>query len=92
MHQKRKKNQILSKTFNGGLEDSEVSYLSNALLVEELGTMLPNVLIRIRLTKGRNLLDGTRKRMQLRKVTTLMKRVMAYPIVTKMNEVMIINF
>jgi len=30
------------------------------LLVEESVTMLPNVLIRIRLTRGRNLLDGTR--------------------------------
>lgn len=30
---------------------------------EESVTMLPSVLIRIRLTKGRNLLDGTRNRM-----------------------------
>ena len=45
------------------LEDSEVSYLSNDFLVEESVTMLPSVLIRIRLTKGRNLLDGTRDRM-----------------------------
>jgi len=42
------------------LEDSVVSYLSNALLVEESVTMLPSVLIRLRLTKGRNLLHGTR--------------------------------
>lgn len=90
--QKKKRNQILSEIFNGVLDGSEVSYLSNALLVEELVTMLPNVLIRIRLTKERNLLDGTRNRMKLRKVTTLMKTVMAYQIVTKMNEVMIINF
>lgn len=60
---KRNKNQILSKTFNGVLEDSEVSYLSNALLVGESVTMLPNILIRIKLKKGRNLLDGTRNRM-----------------------------
>ena len=90
--QKKMKNQILSEIFNGVLVVSEVSYLSNALLVEESVTMLPNVLTRIRLTKGRNLLDGTRNRMQLRKVTTLMKAVMAYQIVMKMNEVMIINF
>jgi len=45
------------------LEDSEVSYLSNVLLVEESVTMLPSVLIRIKLKKGRNLLDGTRDRM-----------------------------
>jgi hypothetical protein len=32
---KRKKNQILSEIFKGVLEGSEVSYLSNALLVEE---------------------------------------------------------
>jgi len=57
---KKRRNQILSKTFNGVLEDSKVSCLSNALLVEESVTMLPNVLIRIRLTRGRNLLDGTR--------------------------------
>jgi hypothetical protein len=56
----KKKNQILSKTFSGVLDDSEVSYLSNALLVEESVTMLPNVLIRIILTRARNLLDGTR--------------------------------
>ena len=61
--QKKRKNKILLRTFNRVLEDSEVSYLSNALLVEESVTMLPNVLIRIRLTKGRNLLDGTRNRM-----------------------------
>ena len=34
-YQKKKKNQILSKIFNGALDDSEVSYHSNALLVEE---------------------------------------------------------
>ena len=89
MHQKRKKNQILSRIFNGVLEDSEVSYPSNALLAGESVTMLPNVLIRI---KGKNLLDGTRNRMRIRKVTTLMKIVMVFQIVMKMNEVSIINF
>ena len=54
--------------------------------------MLPNVLTRIRLTKGRNLLDGTRNIMQIRKAITLMKIVMDFQIVTKMNEVMSINF
>ena len=90
--QKKKKNQILSEIFNGVLDGSEVSYLSNALLVEESVTMLPNVLTRIRLTKGRNLLDGTRNRMQIRKAITLMKIVMDFQIVTKMNEVISINF
>ena len=54
--------------------------------------MLPNVLIRIRLKKERNLLDGTRNRMQIRKAIILMKTVMVYQIVMKMNEVMTINF
>ena len=54
--------------------------------------MLPNVLIRIRLTRGRNLLDGTRNRMQIRKAITLMKTVMVYQIVMKMNKVITINF
>jgi len=89
MHLKRKKNQILSRIFNGVLEDSEVSYPSNAFLVGESVTMLPNFLIRI---KGRNLLDGTRNIMQIRKVTKLMKIVMVFQIVMKMNEVTTINF
>ena len=54
--------------------------------------MLPNVLIRIRLTRGRNLLDGTRNIMQIRKAITLMKIVMDYQIAMKMNEVITINF
>ena len=54
--------------------------------------MLPNVLIRIRLKKERNLLDGTRNKMQIRKATTLMKIVMDYQIAMKMNEVITINF
>lgn len=57
MHQKRKKNQILSRNFNEVLGDSDVSFPSNALLVGESITMLPNVCTRI---KERNLLDGTR--------------------------------
>jgi len=61
--QKKRKNKILLRTFNRVLEDSEVSYLSNALLVEESVTMLPSVLIKISLTKVRNLLDGTRNGM-----------------------------
>ena len=73
------------------LEDSVVSYLSNDLLVEESVTMLPSVLIRIRLTKGRNLLDGTRNRIQIRRAITPMKTVMVYQIVMKMNEVIPIN-
>ena len=48
--------------------------------------MLPNVLIRIRLTKGRNLLDGTRNRIQIRRAITPMKTVMVFQIVMKMNE------
>ena len=88
MHRKRNKNQIFSRIFNGVLEDSEVSYPSNSLLVGESVTMQPNVCIRI---KGRNLLDGTRNRMQLRKFTTLMKIVMVFQIVMKMNEVITIK-
>ena len=90
--QKKKKNKILSKTFNGVLDDFEVSYLSNDFLVEESVNMLPNVLIRIRLTRGRNLLDGTRNKMQIRKAITVMKIVMDCQIMTKMNKVIIINF
>jgi len=59
----KRRNQILSRIFNEVLEYLEVRYLSNALLVEGSVTMLPNVLIRIRLTRGRNLLDGTRNKM-----------------------------
>ena len=33
--QKKRKNKILSRTFKGELEDSEVSFLSNALFMEE---------------------------------------------------------
>jgi len=54
--------------------------------------MLPNVLIKIRLTRERNLLNGTRNKMQIRKAITLMKIVMAFQIVTKMNKVININF
>ena len=54
--------------------------------------MLPNVLIRIRLTKGKNHLDGTRNRMQIRRAITPMKTVMVYQIVMKMNEVIPIKF
>ena len=92
MSQEKKKNQFFSEIFNEVLEDSEVSYPSNASLVEELVTMLPSVLIKISLTKVRNLLDGTRNRMQIRKAITLMKTVMDYQIVMKMNEVITINF
>ena len=60
---KERKNQTFSRTFNRVLEDSEVSYLSNALLVEELVIMLPSVLIKINLTKVRNQLDGIENRM-----------------------------
>jgi len=42
--------------------------------------------------KGKEPVDGKRNRMQLRKVTTLMKIVMVFQIVTKMNEVITINF
>ncbi len=54
--------------------------------------MLPNVLIRIRLTRGKFLLDGTRNRMQIRKAITLMKIVMDSQITMKMNELITINF
>ena len=54
--------------------------------------MLPNVLTRIRLTRGKPLLGGTRNIMQIRKSITLMKIVMDFQIVMKMNEVIIINF
>lgn len=90
MSQKKRKNQILSRTFNKVLEDLEVSYLSNSLLVEESVTMLPNVLIKISLTRVRNLLDGTRNR--IKKAITIMKIVMDFQIVMKMNKVVIINF
>ena len=60
---KERKNQTLSRTFNGVLEDSEVSYLSNVFLVEVSVTMLPSVLIKISLTKVRNQLDGTENKM-----------------------------
>jgi len=56
---KERKNQTFSRTFNRVLEDSEVSYLSNALLVGESVTTQPSVLIKISLTKVRNQLDGT---------------------------------
>ena len=59
IRQKERKNQTLSRTFNGVLEDSDLSYLSNAFLVEELVTMQPNVLIKISLIKVRNQLNGT---------------------------------
>ena len=45
--QKKRKNKILSRTFNGELVDSEVSCHSNALLVEESVTMLQSALIKI---------------------------------------------
>ena len=54
--------------------------------------MLPNVLIRIRLTKERNLLEGTGNIMQIRRAITPMKTVMVYQIVMKMNKVIPINF
>eukprot|EP00253_Pinus_taeda_P033563 PITA_33563 len=41
---------------------------------------------RIISTRERNLLDGTRNRMQIRRATTLMKTVTIYQIVMKMNE------
>jgi len=63
IYQKKTKNQILLRIFNEVLEDSKVSYLSNALLVEELVTMLQSVHIKTSLTKVRNLLDGARNRM-----------------------------
>eukprot|EP00253_Pinus_taeda_P019329 PITA_19329 len=49
--QKERKKKTLSRTFNGVLEDSEVSYLSNSLLVEESVIMWPNALIKISLIK-----------------------------------------
>jgi len=88
MHQKKKKNQILSKILNDVLEDSEESYPSNAFLAGESVTMLSNLLIKI---KGRNWLDGTRNKIQIRKAITIMKIVMDFQIVTMMNEVMSIN-
>ena len=59
---KERKNKTFSRTFNEVLEDSEVSYLSNALLVEESVTMQPNVLIKISLIKVRNQLNGIENR------------------------------
>jgi len=56
--QKKRKKQTLSRTFNWVLEDSEVNYLSNVLLVEESVIMLPNVLIKISLIKVRNQQNG----------------------------------
>lgn len=47
------------KNLQRGSEDSEVNYLSYFLLVVELVIMLPNVLIKIRLIKVRNLQNGT---------------------------------
>ena len=54
--------------------------------------MLPNVLTRIRLTRGKYMLDGTRNRIQIRKAITLMKIVMDSQIAMKMNKVITINF
>ena len=90
--QKERKNQTLSRTFDGALEDSEVSYLSNALLVEGLVTMQPNVLIKISLIKVRNQLNGTKNRTQVRRVIIHMKTMTDLQIVMKMNMVMIIYF
>jgi hypothetical protein len=50
--------------------------------------MLQNVLIRI---KEKNLLDGTRNKVQTRKATTPMRIVMAYQTVMKMNKVINIS-
>ena len=50
--------EILSRSFNGVLEGSEVSYLSNALLVVELIILLPDVLIKINMKKERNMQKG----------------------------------
>eukprot|EP00253_Pinus_taeda_P012117 PITA_12117 len=60
--QKERKNKTLSRTFKKVMEDLEVSYISNALLVEELVTMQPNVLIKISLIKVRNQLNGIENR------------------------------
>jgi len=48
----------LSRSFNEVLEGSEVSYLSNALLVVELVIMLPDILIKINMKKERNVQKG----------------------------------
>jgi len=61
--QKDRKKQTSSRTFNGVLEYSEVSYLSNALPVEESVIMQPNVCIKISLIKVRNQQNGIENRM-----------------------------
>jgi len=50
--QMKKMRQTLSRSFNGVLEGSKVSYLSNALLVVESVIMLSDVLIKINMKKG----------------------------------------
>ena len=63
MFQKKRKKQTLSRTFNGILEDSDISYLSNILLMEESVTMLPIFLIKISLIKVKNQQNGIENRM-----------------------------
>jgi len=53
--------QILLRSFNRVPEDSEVSYLSNAFLVVESFTMLPNVLIKINMKKEKEYEKDNRK-------------------------------
>ena len=56
--QKKNRKRTLSRIFNGVPVDSDVNYLSNVLPVVESVIMLPNVLIKINMIKGRNLKNG----------------------------------
>ena len=71
----------MTRSFNGVLEGSEVSYLSNALLVVELVIMLPDVLIKINMKNERNMQKGIGNKLWIEGVTILMKVAMVYLIV-----------
>jgi len=55
---KKKRKTTLSRIFNEVPVDSKVNYLSNVLPVVELVIMLPNVLIKINMIKGRKQQNG----------------------------------
>jgi len=82
----------LTRSFNGVLEGSEVSYLSNALLVVELVIMLPDVLIKINMKNERNMQKGIGNKLWIEGVTILMKVAMVYLIVMNMKLVKITDF
>ena len=82
----------MSRSFNGVLEGSEVSYLSNALLVVKSVIILPNFLLKINMKKGRNTQKPMGNKLRIEGVTIHMKIVMVYLIVMKMKLNKIIYF